>query len=693
MSRVSLSTLQLAALLTVALAAGGVGAALLDDVQTQPHDRTQPDDPTGVSTFDSAEEFRSYLRAADATGRHAGFASSARTGADVGVATDDAADGAAASGPVEESDTGGVRPTDAGAGGGGSAGDRRASDTNVQVEGIDEPDVLKTTAETLYYSTDGQGPHHRSRGGADDRPGSSEGVRLIDADDPAAPEVAGRLDVSGDLLLAGDTLVVVDGGTLAGYDVSDRSNPERTWSKDLEARVVAARLHAGTVYLVTEDRVDRRNPCPVRPMEGVSVPCTDVHHPSRPVPVDTTYTVSLLDPADGSVADSTSFVGTAGRSVVHVSADAVYVTYPDPVDEADLMAEFLVTEGSEHLDGETVERIREIRDYDLSPRAKRVEIEHTIERWRAGLSEEERREVDAALREERQAWAEENKRDFERTGVVAFDVEGVETDSPTVEAGATGSVPGTPLNQFSMDEHEGQFRIATTVRGAMGTDSENDLYVLDGDLDVTGSVRGMGVTERIYSVRYVDDQAYVVTFRRIDPFHVVDLSDPENPTVEGELKLPGFSSYLHPLSEDRVLGVGEEDGKVKLVVFDVSDPADPTVEEDRILDARFSAVAESHHAFLLDRRHGVFFLPTDGGRSVRPVVDEDGDAVDVEHRGSGYVFSYEGGLEEVTRVESEGSTRRAAYVGDHLYVFGESSLTVVDETTWEETATLNFTDG
>ena len=706
MSRVSLSTLQLAALLTVALVAGGVGATLVDRAPADPTERTKTQSDPGVSTFESEEAFRSYLEEAESAGRHVSYTSVGGDGAqlaagtdDVAVETDDAArseTGGDAAATAPASTPSAAAAEDAGgSGGGGSVGAaaRRASDTNVQVEGVDEPDVLKTTPDTLYYATDGGPTYHRPRGGTDDRAGTEAGVRLIDADDPAAPEVASRLNVSGRLLLAGDTLVVFERDRLVGYDVSDRAAPERTWTKDLEDHVVAARLHAGTVYLVTGDRVDRRNPCPIRPMEDVSVPCSEVHHPTRPVPVDATYTVSLLDPEDGTVADSTSFVGSGGQSVVYVSADSVYVTYPEPVDEADLMAEFLVTDGAEHLDDETVDRIREIRGYDLSPRAKRVEIEHTLRQWRASLNDSERRAAERALREEREAWAEEHKREFERTGIVAFDVEGADTDSPTVEAGATGSVPGRPLNQFSLDEHEGQFRIATTVRGAMGTDSENDLYVLDEGLEVTGSVQGMGVTERIYSVRYVGDEAYVVTFRRIDPFHVVDLSDPEAPTVEGELKLPGFSSYLHPLDDDRVLGIGEEDGKVKLVVFDVSDPTDPTIDDERILDQRFSAVAESHHAFLLDRRHGVFFLPTDGDRHVRPVPEEDGDAVEVDRGGQGYVFSYEDGLEEVTTVETAGPAQRAAYVGDHLYVFGESSLTVVDQETWTETERLEFDRG
>ena len=195
------------------------------------------------------------------------------------------------------------------------------------------------------------------------------------------------------------------------------------------------------------------------------------------------------------------------------------------------------------------------------------------------------------------------------------------------------------------------------------TESENDLYVLDGDLNVIGEVRGMGVDQRVYAVRYVGDEAYIVTFRQIDPFHTIDLSDPENPEELGELELPGFPTYLHPLGEDRILGIGQEDGKVKAVTFDISDRENPVVEDDAILDERWSAVSDSHHAFLHDEKHEVFFLPTERG---------------------GYVFGYEDELTEKAFVETEGPAVRATYLDDYLYVFGEEELVVVDERTWEE---------
>ena len=332
MSRtVSLSTAQMAAVLAVVLAISGIGAVVLADVA--PTDRPESDTTTGpeepaVSTFDSAEEFRSYLRSADRPHRSFGARNAAASRGDE-VSMDAADDDTAAASARTDERTRAPRetPVDSAADG----GERRASDTNVQIGSVDEPDVLKTTPRTVYYSPrDRRRPVVRESGDGveEDRPETGAGVRLINASDPAAPEVASRLDVSGKLLLAGDTLVVFDGDTLVGYDVSDREDPERTWSRELSSRVVTARLHADTVYLVTADGVDRREPCPVEPMDGVSVPCTEVHHPAEPTSVDTTYTVTLLDPADGSVDDSASFVGSGGDTVVHVSPGTVHVTYP-----------------------------------------------------------------------------------------------------------------------------------------------------------------------------------------------------------------------------------------------------------------------------------------------------------------------------------------------------------------------------
>ena len=172
---------------------------------------------------------------------------------------------------------------------------------------------------------------------------------------------------------------------------------------------------------------------------------------------------------------------------------------------------------------------------------------------------------------------------------------------------ASGSVEGHLLNQFSMNDRDGVFYVATTKGAPWAESSESQIVSMEvnGDqLEQIGSVGGLGLGERIFSVRYVDDTAYVVTFRQVDPFYVIDLSDPRNMVVQGELKIPGFSNYLHPISDDLVIGVGQDatdDGRTtgtKVSLFDVSDPANPLEIDVWTLPEGFSDAQFDHRAFL-----------------------------------------------------------------------------------------------
>jgi inhibitor of cysteine peptidase len=677
-----LSTAAVAAVAMVALLVGtAVGAGVYavvgpnDSLDAQSPssgpDSTGPgpsDTTADVAAFSSPAEFTAYLDAAAARdgGYHGGarFLARSTSPQTENVAVDDTATmtAVATSTPqatVEEAAQTAAADSAGGSGGSsGSDGVERVSGTNVQVTGVDEPDVVKTDGESVYYS---QGTRH---GFYPDKRG---GVTVLNTSEPVSPELAGEIDASGQLLLVDDTLLVLSHESVVAYNVADRENPEERWSKQISGRLRSARLSDGQVYLVTVDGLDYDTPCPVRPFGGsdVEVACTQIYHPTDPVPVDATYTTTALDPESGDVADSVSFLG-GHDSTVYMSGESLYVTYTQPPEYGQIYLEFLLNEQRDRLPDSVVDRLEQLREYDLSSRTRSIETNRALNEWYRSLDDDERREVQTELGNEWRNYLDDNKRALTTTGIVEV---GVDTggDTPSLDVAGVGSVPGVPLNQFSVSEYDGHLRIATTIQ-ALGTESENDLYVLDENLDVVGEVQGMGVDEQIYSVRYVGETAYVVTFKRIDPFHVVDLSDPENPEVKGELKLPGFSSYLHPLSENRVLGIGEEDGQVKAVVFDVSDPENPTVEDDYVLDERWSAIRQSHHAFLMDRKHGVFFLP---GRE------------------SGYIFGYEDGLELQKVVDVE-RAQRAIYLNDYLYVFGESEVVVVDETNWERVTTVTL---
>ena len=171
-------------------------------------------------------------------------------------------------------------------------------------------------------------------------------------------------------------------------------------------------------------------------------------------------------------------------------------------------------------------------------------------------------------------------------------------------------MPGYLLNQWSLSEHEGTLRAATTSMppwnsGARSESAVRTLQERDGRLVQVGAVGGLGKGERIYAVRYIGDTGFVVTFRQVDPLYTLDLSDPAKPRVVGELKVPGYSAYLHPVGDGLLLGVGQdatEEGRrtgVQLSLFDVSDLAKPVrLDQYAVGATRRTPVEEDHQAFL-----------------------------------------------------------------------------------------------
>lgn len=202
------------------------------------------------------------------------------------------------------------------------------------------------------------------------------------------------------------------------------------------------------------------------------------------------------------------------------------------------------------------------------------------------------------------------------------DVFKLSVDGLNINFTAKGQVPGTILNQFSMDEYYDTFRIATSRNSwdGWGDNSDNNLYVLDSNMNMIGQIEGLGKKERIYSVRFIGDRVYMVTFRQTDPFYVIGLNDPTSPELLGELKIPGFSSYLHPISDNLILGVGKdadpENGiteGVKVAVFDVSDVSSPIEKGKLILGERWSnsQVLYDHKAFTFNPKTGLVVIPVE----------------------------------------------------------------------------------
>ena len=190
-------------------------------------------------------------------------------------------------------------------------------------------------------------------------------------------------------------------------------------------------------------------------------------------------------------------------------------------------------------------------------------------------------------------------------------------DGTNVKFNGTAKVRGYAVNQFAMDEKDGYFRIATTSeRDGMDV---NNLFVLDSDLKEAGKVTGFARNESIKSVRYFGDKAYVITYQAIDPLFIIDLSDPTDPEIEGEVMIDGFSTLLVPVSEGRLLGIGHATGDngyggefengLKLVLFDISDPSEPKVLDSKEFEDMSSFAQSDHHALTINKEDGWFAIP------------------------------------------------------------------------------------
>ncbi len=478
-----------------------------------------------------------------------------------------------------------------------AAGGRDFSSTNVQEQGVDEPDFVKTDGEYLYVVTGGSflvfqawpaaevaelsrveiegGPiallvHRRnvlvlsrvweSAPGVDlptERPtGPWVKATVFDTTDPAEPRLVREIYLEGGYVDArmvdGKVHVVLSSRLpLAGSSGSPPGAPEllegSPTADDARASATLPDLETADLPELLPQMIDRvyGDDGAVARVEAIC-PCENMYEPAVPNGTGfiTVVTLDLADPA--SELGSVSLLSDSG--VVYSSRESLYLATPNsgywvwwPV----------------------------LRDEAETPR--------------------------------------------ETTVIHKFDLRGSATYV------ASGEVPGWVLNQFSMGEHEGVFRIATTEDHWWdGEDPVNGVYLLrqEGEaLSETGSLTGLGEPgERIYAVRFLGDRGFVVTFRQQDPLYALDLSDPAEPRAAGELHVPGFSTYLHPVGEDLLLAVGQDTSPgargVKLSLYDVSDLGNPREVGTRSVGAGSRSEAQyNHKAFTYFDTLGVLALP------------------------------------------------------------------------------------
>lgn len=262
----------------------------------------------------------------------------------------------------------------------------------------------------------------------------------------------------------------------------------------------------------------------------------------------------------------------------------------------------------------------------------------------------------------------DTKSEKTNTKLTSFDITG---EKPQLKA--SGTVEGTMLDTFSMDEYNGYIRVAVTRSG------DNCVYVLDTDMKKVGALENIAPGETVRAVRFSGSTGYVVTFLQTDPLFVIDLSSPESPAIKGEVKLPGFSSYLHPVGKNLLLGVGvggtEEgtDGSAKLSLFDVSEPSAPKEVDSFVM--KNTDFNTEYKAFIEDSDPNTYLIPFNCWRYSQNEYEDNILSTDAK-RSTGVVrIAVENGklvqknIYEVTSIDDNGAAQftRAAFVNNTLY--------------------------
>ncbi len=436
------------------------------------------------------------------------------------------------------------------------------SKTNVQVQGVDEGDILKTDGEYIYFSGDGV----------------ISVVKAQPADNMKLEYTIQFNDnnyfYANEIYVDGDSLIVIGNSykekpitTAYVYDISNKSNVNRVREVSIQGNYVSSRKIGSALYIVTNsylfDMVNNNDYVqPVYKDSAVgssfkSIPYSEICY--FPEITAKTYTIVAgfeLDKPNKEVAVNT-FLG--GSENIYASAENLYITtvnynQPVPLAKRETTSSFGTVSNS-------------------------VTFAKTF-----------------------------------TTKIYKFAF----ASGDAIFVG-DGEVDGTVLNQFSMDENAGFLRVATTSFDTKGN-QVNNLVVLDKKLEQVGKISDIAPGERIYSARFMGDRGYMVTFKQVDPLFAIDLKDPYNPKILGALKIPGYSNYLHPYDENHLIGIGKDTTVLKdnayylgmkLSMFDVTDVTNPKELFTEIIGDRGtdSPALYNHKAFLFSKEKGLLAFP------------------------------------------------------------------------------------
>src|SRR5660397_98692 len=399
------------------------------------------------------------------------------------------------------------------------------------------------------------------------------------------------------------------------YDISDRKKPQEVANYSVNGNYFQSRMIGDYVYLIAKNSVNYYGDfveMPVIRKGTVKIMAPDVYYFDNPEQNYVFHTIASVNIKQTDSINAKTFM-MGYSDYLYVSQNNIYITYrknmPVLYYEAQREERFYEVV-MPLLPQDARDKINEIKNSNLDQHEKWDKIssilEDTFNRMTENEKQKYRDDVQKAVDEYELKIAQERERTV---------IQKISIDNGDIQYQTKGEVQGSLLNQFSMDESGDYFRVATTSQfWTINSNIQyNNVYIMDSGLKIAGKLEKIAPDERIYSTRFIGNRLYMVTFKRMDPLFVIDLTDPNNPQVLGQLKIPGFSDYLHPYDENHIIGVGKETGQnewggvstkgVKISLFDVSDVNNPKQLDTYEIGqpGTDSEALQDHKAFLFDK--------------------------------------------------------------------------------------------
>lgn len=503
------------------------------------------------------------------------------------------------------------------------------SKTNIQVEGVDEADFVKNDGKYIYVLAENK-------------------LEIIDAFPAIDAKIISSTLIEGrprDIFINGDRVIVFteDTDTVYGipeydymprprdtmktvalvYDVTDRKNPEEVANYSINGNYFQSRMIGDYVYFIAKDMIYYYNDfvnMPVIRKGPVRIMSPDVYYFDNPEQNYVFHTIASINIKNPDIVSAKTFMMGYSDNL-YVSGNNIYLTYrknmPIRYYEAQQEDRFYKVVVP-LLPGDAQDKINEIKNSNLEQHEKWDKISSILEDTFNRMTEKEKQKYQEDVRKAIEDYEMKLAQEREKTVIQKIGI-----DKGNIEYKTKGEVPGSLLNQFSMDESGDYFRVATTTQFWTSNNNiqYNNVYVLDNDLKIAGKLEEIAQDERIYSTRFIGNRLYMVTFKRMDPLFVIDLSNPNDPKVLGQLKIPGFSDYLHPYDENHIIGVGKETAEnewggvsikgVKVSLFDVSDVNKPKQIDTYEIGnpGTDSEALRDHKAFLFDKKKNLLVIP------------------------------------------------------------------------------------